>query len=432
MRHMSRFSIPFIPFFVLLAAVVIALSAGPTATQAQTAATPAATQDAGKAIPAFPAKPVDLQIIDVGGASRLVRGMIDNYAKANPDKIASVNVITATAPNLPGLIKAQIGAGKIDTMMVLGGYDAVSTGIDQGNWLQVLPDYAAKFPNLNDNYLPTAKAFNDLGKGYAVEVVYSSGGPVFEYDPSQVDNPPTTIDQLKAWIIANPNKFIYPRPANSGPGRTWLMSLPYLLGDKDPKDPVNGWAKTWAFLKDIDPYIEYYPSRTADAITELGNGTRAMMPMQLGWDINPRVLGTIPPDFKDTFLTGAHFVSDAQFMMVPKGLDDARLAVVLDLMSWMLKPDQQAIAYDQGYFYPGPAVKGVDLSMAPKASQDALNKFVRPEYADLIKNTTIELPVDAKSLVLAFNKWDSDIGQNKVHVAPTPVPAATAAATSSK
>ena len=422
--HFSRLSVPF-SGLLAAATALAAFGAGQMPIQAQTAATPAATQAMSLSIPAFPAKPIDLQIIDVGGASRLVRGMIDNYAKANPDKVASVSVITATAPNLPGLIKAQISAGKIDTTMVLGGYDAVSTGIDQGNWLQVLPSYADKFPNLADNYLPGAKAFNGLAQGYAVDVVYTPGGPVIEYDPSQVDKPPTTIEDLRSWIKANPNKFIYPRPANSGPGRTFLMSLPYLLGDKDPKDPVNGWEKTWAFLKDINSSIEYYPSRTADAIAELGNGTRAMMPLQLGWDINPRVLGSIPPDYKDTFLTGAHFVSDAQFMMIPKGLDDARIAVVLDLMAWMLKPDQQAIAFDKGYFYPGPAVKNVTLSMAPQASQDALQKFVRPEYDSLIQNTTIELPLSAKALVLAFSKWDSDIGQNKVHVAPTAMPSPT-------
>ena len=49
----------------------------------------------------------------------------------------------------------------------------------------------------------------------------------------------------------NPKKFIYARPANSGPGRTFLMGLPYLLGDTDPKDPIKGWDKTWSYLKEL-------------------------------------------------------------------------------------------------------------------------------------------------------------------------------------
>ncbi len=377
--------------------------------------------------PVKAAAPITLQIIDVGGQLRLVRGMIDNYVKANPDKVSKVEYITDTAPNLPGRIKAQIDGGKIDTTLALGGYDAVSTGIDAGIWQQLLPANAAKFPNLNDNYLPVAKQFSDLAQGYAICTVYSPGGPLVEFDPSQVDAPPKTIEDLRTWIKANPNKFIYARPANSGPGRTFLMGLPYLLGDKDPKDPVNGWEKTWAFLKDIDSAIEYYPSRTGDVMAEMGNGTRAMTPVQLGWDLYPRVSGTVPKDYQTTALKGFNFVADAQFAMIPKGLDTDRQAIALDLVAWMLKPDQQAIAYDQGYFYPGPAVKNVTLDMAPPESQKAIKDFGRPEYDDLIKNTTIVLPLDTKNLVLAFNKWDKDIGQNKVKAAPTTAPATQAA-----
>jgi DNA-binding FadR family transcriptional regulator len=48
------------------------------------------------------------------------------------------------------------------------------------------------------------------------------------------------------------------RPANSGPGRTFMMGLPYILVDKDPKDPIKGWDKTWAYLKDLNSCIKYY------------------------------------------------------------------------------------------------------------------------------------------------------------------------------
>lgn len=402
---------------VLVGALAISGSGGSLTAIAQSG-TMAATTSAGKAIPPFPAKPVSLQIIDVAGSQQLVQGMINNYVKANPDKVTKIDFIKDVAPNLPGKIKTQQDAGQLDIAMALGGYDAVSTGIDQGIWMSLRPDFNAKFPNLDENYIPGAKKFDDLALGYAISVVYSEGGPLIEYDPSQVDNPPKSIDELKAWIKANPNKFIYARPANSGPGRTFLMGLPYLLGDKDPSDPVNGWEKTWAFLKEIDASIEYYPSRTGDVMTEIGNGTRAMTVVQLGWDINPRVLGNVPENYKTGTLKGFSFVADSQFMMIPKGLDNDRLAVVLDLMAWMLKPDQQAIAYDKGYFYPGPAVKGVDISMAPADSQATLKQFGRLEYDDLIKNTPIVLPLSAKNLVIAFDKWDKEIGQSKVKTAP--------------
>jgi putative spermidine/putrescine transport system substrate-binding protein len=84
--------------------------------------------------------------------------------------------------------------------------------------------------------------------------------------------------------------------------------------------------------------------------------------------------------------------------------------VLLDLINFMLKPQQQALTYDKGYFYPGPAVKGVTLEMAPKESQDAIKEFGRPEYAKLIADNPIELPLDADKLVLAFKRWDQQVG----------------------
>ena len=51
-------------------------------------------------------------------------------------------------------------------------------------------------------------------------------------------------------------------------------------------------------------------------------------------------------------------------------MGDDKVAVLLQLMSFLLRPEQQALTYDKGYFYPGPAVKNVTLAMAPKESQD--------------------------------------------------------------
>lgn len=99
--------------------------------------------------------------------------------------------------------------------------------------------------------------------------------------------------------------------------------------------------------------------------------------------------------------------------MRSQGLGEEKLAVILDLMSFMLQPAQQAYAYDEGYFYPGPAVKGVTLAMAPKASQDALKEFGRPEYDAMIAGSPVELPLDPDVMVQAFRLWDEQVGGSK-------------------
>jgi putative spermidine/putrescine transport system substrate-binding protein len=100
-------------------------------------------------------------------------------------------------------------------------------------------------------------------------------------------------------------------------------------------------------------------------------------------------------------------------MLMPKGLDKSRQDIVLDVMAWMLKPEQQAYNYDSGYFYPGPAVKNVPVSMAPASSQQVIQQYGRPEYDSLIQQSKIELPLDTANIVAAFSKWDKEIGSGK-------------------
>jgi putative spermidine/putrescine transport system substrate-binding protein len=254
---------------------------------------------------------------------------------------------------------------------------------------------------------------HNLGQGNAMCMVYYPSGPLLEYMPERVKAPPTSTDELLAWCKQNPNRFFHARPANSGPGRTFLMGLPYLLGDSDPKDPAKGWDKTWAYLKELNKYIEYYPSGTGATMKELGEGSRDMIASTTGWDINPRVLGIVPKSAAITTLKGFHWVADAQYMMIPKGVSEEKLAVLLDIVKWVLSPAQQAYTYDEGYFYPGPAVKGVPLSMAPPESQKAIAEYGRPEYDKLIADNPVEVPLNPDKLVIAFRRWDEEIGSGK-------------------
>jgi putative spermidine/putrescine transport system substrate-binding protein len=264
-----------------------------------------------------------------------------------------------------------------------------------------------------DKYAPGPRKMQDLAQGYGLEVSYMPAGPLIEYNPAKVPKPPQTPQELLAWCKANPGKLIYARPANSGPGRTFLMGLPYLLGDKNPQDPINGWDKTWAFLKELNSCVPYYPGGTSAVMKELGEGTRDMTVTVTGWDINPRALGIVPADFKVQAFNNMTWVNDAHYMVVPKGVSKEKLAVLLKLMNFMLEPQQQAMTYDDGYFYPGPAVKDVTLQMAPKESQDVIAKYGRPEYAKWLTAYPHVQPLSAQAMVAAFQKWDREVGSQK-------------------
>jgi putative spermidine/putrescine transport system substrate-binding protein len=341
------------------------------------------------AAPPLPTSPVALNVVDVGGQLQLTQAAMQAYATANPKLVSKISYSQAPAPELPGKIKAQQDAGRVDIDLVLTGTDGLSAGIDQKLWVPLVSDYAAALPDLKSIYLPGALKMQGLAQDQAVCVVFCPAGPILEWMPDAVKTPPKTAQELLDWTKAHPKRFIYARPANSGPGRTFLQGLPYILGDKDPTDPDKG---TGAVMK------------------ELAEGSRDMIASHLGWDLNPRILGVVPKEAQVGTLEGFHWVTDAQYWAIPKGVSNDKLAVLLDMTKYMLSKPAQATTYDKGYFYPGPAVKDVPLSMAPPDSQKVVAEYTRPFYDKLIAEVPSEVPLPADKLVFAFQRWDQQVG----------------------
>jgi putative spermidine/putrescine transport system substrate-binding protein len=366
---------------------------------------------AGAALPPMPSRPLQLSIIDVAGQAQLTKSIIDNYAGSHRQYVSGVSLDRATAPELPSKILAQQRANQLQINVVLTGSDALSAGIVQNIWQRLLPDYQTKWPNIIGNYInPQAQG---LAEGYGILVVYGNYGPTFTYNPAKLKTPPKTPEDLLAWAKANPAQLIYARPANSGPGRSLLMGLPYLLGESQPRDPQS-WTKVWAYYQELGQYVQYYPTGTATTFQELGQGARTIAASTMGWDLNVRALGVVPKEFGAFSFANERLIADTQYICVPKGNSPEMLGLVLDLIEWVLRPDQQAHTYDTGYFYPGPAVKGVTLEMAPKADQDQVTPVRRAYFDDLIKTRPVEIPLEPNKLVQAFTLWDQKVGANKL------------------
>src|ERR1700730_17731618 len=180
---------------------------------------------AGLSNVAIAADPITLSIIDTGGDLASVQVIIENYKKANPDKVKEIKIQRAPAPELPAKIKAQQDAGRLDINLVLTGQDG-GAFLAANNQLIKIPDFEKLFPR--DDMTPAGKALYDEGVGYMVPSVGNAGGPVFIYNPSKVPNPPKTAAELMAWAKANPGRLMYARPANSGPGRSIVMGMAHI------------------------------------------------------------------------------------------------------------------------------------------------------------------------------------------------------------
>ncbi|HEY3222195.1 MAG TPA: extracellular solute-binding protein [Pseudolabrys sp.] len=354
------------------------------------------------------AEPITLSVIDTGGDLASTEVIIRNYAKANPDKVKDIRIQRAPAPELPAKIKAQQDAGRLDINLVLTGQDGGSLLALNKQIIQI-PNYKTEFPR--DILTDAGKALYDEGGGYLIPSVGNAGGPVFIYNPSKVPNPPKTAADLLAWVKANPGKFMYARPANSGPGRSILQGMSFILNDSKPMDPEKGWEKGWDFLKELGKSVEYYPTGTAITLKEFAQGQRWMIAGIMEWDMKPRAQSVIPPDSKIAILENTTFVVDGHYWAIPTGVPKEQVDVILDLMKFMWKPEQQVLTWTA---FIGPVVKSATIASAPKNIQDDVKEFWRPEYDQVGTKWKVSSPLGVTALSYAMDRWDREIGADQV------------------
>ncbi len=365
----------------------------------------------GSVLPASAGQPITLSILDNGGDYASTGVIIENYQKANPDKVKEIKLQRGPAPETPAKIKAQQDAGRADINLILTGQDAGSVLVANKQVIELFPKYDKMFPKdeLND----AAKVLQDSGGGALMPVVVNAGGPVFIYNPKKVQKPPKTADELLAWAKANPKRFLYARPANSGPGRSIMCGLPYILNDKAPMDPEKGWDKAWAFMKELGKHMEYYPTGTLFTLREFAQDQRWMIAGIMEWDMKPRAEGVIPPDAKITVLDNTTFVIDGHYWGIPKGVPQNEVDVILDLMKFMRRPEQQVLTWKA---FIGPSIKAATFDKAPPQIRDLVKEHWRPEYDQIGPGKKYKMApqLDFKELTYAMDRWDREIGAQQI------------------
>ena len=113
--------------------------------------------------------------------------------------------------------------------------------------------------------------------------------------------------------------------------------------------------------------------------------------------------------FSETFT----WVTDAQYGVIPKGVSDDTLVACLRLLAYILTPTAQAMTYDKGYFYPGPAVKDVTIAQAPVSSQQVVSEYGVPDFDTWMTEYPMKNSLPATAQVTAFDLWDKYIGSGK-------------------
>lgn len=359
------------------------------------------------------AAPLLLDVTDTMGALRLLQPAFVAYQRARPDLVSRISFSETPARMLAARLAEQKAGREAGFDLALVGPSLMDEGVGQGLWQTLLPDQAAALPDLRSVLLPAAWSMQGLTRGQGVVLAYSPCGPVLQFLPGRTGPAPSTAAELLAWTRTHPGRFGYAHPAHSEAGRALLMGLPAILGDADPGDPRGGWEKTWTFLDLLGGNVGSYAPGTGALLTQLREGERDMIAGTVGLDMQARAVGDLPAETGLATLRGFHWISAARYAAVPKGLRQERLAVVLDLLGFLLSREAQASTYDFGAFYPGPAVAGVSLDMAPQRSLERLRPFERPLYPGLIAGTPAETPLVGERLAYALRRWEEQIGRGR-------------------
>ncbi|HWU40814.1 MAG TPA: hypothetical protein VN203_24460, partial [Candidatus Acidoferrum sp.] len=96
--------------------------------------------------PVSAGQPITISILDNGGDYASTGVIIENYKKANPDKVKEIKLQRGPAPETPAKIKAQQDAGRADINLVLTGQDAGSVLAANKQLIELFPKYDKMFP----------------------------------------------------------------------------------------------------------------------------------------------------------------------------------------------------------------------------------------------------------------------------------------------
>lgn len=364
---------------------------------------------AGTLTPVKPSEPIVLNILDGGGDLTTNGKIVDKWVAEHPDLVKELNIQTAPGTDVAGKILAQQTAGGVDISLVLGGLGILGS---EGTalYLEQVSSYSSSLPDFASIQDEGMASLQALTGGYGVMVRYDKAGPLLIFNDKAVTAEEiNTPEKLLAWAEAHPGRFGYAQPPNSGPGFTFLQALPYMLKDSDPGNPETGWDETWKYLEKLNKVVTTYPPSSTVMNQAFGAGELDVVPALDGMEIYNRQNSVIPIETAITTFTDQHWIDDAHFAWIPKGVSAEQLYVALELEKAILDEDAQRSTIALGVL--NTANKNATIENATAEGQVFLKEWGRPDfYPAALNSGTSHTPLAPEVLQKAFDLWQRKIG----------------------
>lgn len=281
------------------------------------ASAPAASGDAAASAPAEVKK--DFTVWTSGSDNvrqmfeMLVEDFNTNSKYAGTFKATNSHMLSGTGgASYADSLVAAFQAGQKNT-----DYDVCEMGAD--DWSKI-----GAMANIEEMFVKLDKSKIESAAGIAAEVAdytdyiqpYRGTTVLLAYNSDTVTDVPETMDELIAWIKANPGRFTYNVPGTGGAADSFLRTLVYnFLPEEAALSSDEKWAEEWdegfAVIADIHPYTYksggtiVYPNKNQGALDLLAQGEIDMCPMWADMVLSQRAAGTVPANIKLASITPA-------------------------------------------------------------------------------------------------------------------------------
>ena len=193
-------------------------------------------------------------------------------------------------------------------------------------------------------------------------IPYRGSSVLLAYNSADVPTPPTTLDELLAWIKSHPGKFTYNTPATGGAGGAFVTTvLDKYVPAADRAKMVTGYEKNlesdwnpgFAELASLNPYVYQkglYLNGNVASIDLLGSGQIDMTPIWSDMLLSGLKSGQLPATTKYVQISNPSMTGGAAYLGIPKTSPHQKAALVLS--NWLLTPAAQELMITSVAGYP--------------------------------------------------------------------------------
>jgi putative spermidine/putrescine transport system substrate-binding protein len=319
------------------------------------------------------------------GGDEAINAYVDDYVIPELDKEHGIELRrtplgdTADAVNkLLNEKQAGKDEGTIDLVWING--ENFATGADADLWFG---PWAERLPNAKFVDWDSPSINRDFGQPVeGREAPWGKAQFVMIHDSEKVDDPPRTMEELRAWTEKNPGRFAYPAPPDFT-GNAFVEQAFYEVTGKvdayqkpfDEEVFAGESPKLYDFLEDIEPNLwregETYPKTSAKLDELYANGevwlTMSYNPQLAQRQVNE---GLWPASTRSYVLDGGT-LNNTHYLAIPfNGPNKAGAQVVANFLEG---PEAQAEKQDPDGWGD---LTALSLDRLP---EDAREKFAEPE-----------------------------------------------------